>query len=141
MLQRITLNLARSPEFPEGSAERGYDLVAPLDTFGHLDVEEWKTFRSLCRVRRFWSGENDRHGLLVHKAGGSNGATWKIDYAGQASDDEETGIRLDGHGYTASEYVSICDGEGHPHTFKITGIQPLTANQERPPTAKSRRAR
>lgn len=136
MLQHITLNLARSPEFPGGSVERGYDLVAPIDTFGHLDVDEWRRFRSLCRVRRFWSGENDRHGLLVHKAGGPNGATWKIEYAGQVSEDEETGIRLDGHGFTANEYVSIRDEEGRSHTFKITGIQPLTANQERQTAAK-----
>jgi hypothetical protein len=35
-LKRIRLNLARSKEFPSGSRRYGYELVAPLDEFGHV---------------------------------------------------------------------------------------------------------
>ena len=48
MLQRITLHLARSSEFPEGSAERGYEMVAPVDASGHLDSKEWRKALSRC---------------------------------------------------------------------------------------------
>ncbi len=37
MLQLITLHLARSSEFPAGSLDRGYEMVAPIDALGHLD--------------------------------------------------------------------------------------------------------
>jgi len=137
MLQRIKLHLARSAEFPEGSAERGYDLVAPLDASGHLDVDEWRKHKEQCRVRRFWPGEGDRHGVLVHHAGGAKGATWKIEYIWEASDNEETGIRLDAHRFAANEYVSIRDEEGRPHTFKIDRIRPLETNKGELTGAKS----
>lgn len=35
MLQLVTLHLARNSEFPEGSSERGYEIVAPIDESGH----------------------------------------------------------------------------------------------------------
>ena len=52
MLQRITLNLARTMDHPDGSAGIGYELVAPLDNDGRLDAEGWRTRRKECRVRR-----------------------------------------------------------------------------------------
>jgi hypothetical protein len=124
MLQHITLTLAREPGSPEGSAECGYDIVAPLDTAGHLDADSWHHEKALCRVRRFWAGEDDRSGLLVHHAGGAHGATWKIDYDPKAQDEEETGYRLDTHNFVTNEYISIRDSNGHPHTFKIKDIHP-----------------
>ncbi len=130
MLQRIILHLARSPEFPEGSAERGYDLVAPFDASGHLDAEEWRKHKTQCRVRRFWPGQSDRHGDLVHHAGGAKGATWKIHYAGRTAEDEETGIRLESHRFIENEYVSVRDEDGRLHTFKIEQVQPLETNRE-----------
>ncbi len=39
MLRKITLNAARSKEFPDGSIRHGYDFVAPLTGDGHIDVE------------------------------------------------------------------------------------------------------
>ena len=42
MLQQIPLRLARAPEHPGGSLSHGYDIVAPLDATGHLDVEAWR---------------------------------------------------------------------------------------------------
>lgn len=71
MLQRITLHLGRSAAHPEGSARHGYDITAPLDAAGHIDVPAWRDVRDLCRVRRFWAGEPDQHGWLIHRAGGS----------------------------------------------------------------------
>src|SRR5688572_12012268 len=36
-LQRIRLHLARSKDFPDGSARHGYEFVAPLGEDGHID--------------------------------------------------------------------------------------------------------
>jgi hypothetical protein len=125
MLVRITLHLARDRAFPEGSAQHGYEIVAPLDASGHLDAEAWRSHRGLCRVRRFWLGEEDRQALLVHHAGGAGGATWKISYETKETEDDEAGYRLGSHRFVLGEYVSIGDGEGHSHTFKIAEIKPL----------------
>jgi len=75
----IRLNLARSKEFPAGSSRHGYEFVAPLDSQGHIDVNLWKKHRDKCWVRRFWPGEADQFGNLVHKPGGSEGARWIFD--------------------------------------------------------------
>jgi hypothetical protein len=125
MLRHITLHLARNSEFPEGSAERGYDIIAPVDASGHLDAGEWRTLKAQCRVRR----QSDRHGMLVHHAGGASGATWKIDYDAEARGDEETGVRLGAHRFIENEYVSIRDEEGRSHTFKIA--RPTSRGEQR----------
>ncbi len=124
MLQRITLHLARTPEHPEGSAAHGYDIVAPLDAQGHLDAKTWRQERGRCQVRRFWAGEPDRFGVLMHRPGGSGGATWMIDYGDRLGEDaEEEGYHLNTHGFLAGEYVSIREHGGEPIPFKVTALR------------------
>ena len=94
MLQNISLRLARSAEHPEGSPLHGYDIVAPLDTAGHLDAEGWHKARDRCRVRRIWNGEPVRHGRLVHRAGGADGATWIFDYDDRTITDDDLALTL-----------------------------------------------
>ena len=123
MLHRVTLTLARCPDHPDGSAGRGYEITAPLDPDGRLDPALWRETRGHCRVRRFWTGEPDRHGRLKHRAGGAGGATWLIDYDDRRTDDDEPGYRLDTHRFTEGEYVSVHDAEANAlHTFKIAKI-------------------
>lgn len=123
-LSRIILHLARSREFPEGSGQHGYEIVAPLAAAGHLDPEVWKRARSAFRVRRFWAGEPDREGFLVHRSGGAEGATWIIDYEQASTDDDEAGYRLGSHRFVEGEYVSIRDDDGRMHTFRIVLVEP-----------------
>ena len=76
-LKRIRLELARTPDFPEGSPAHGYEFVAPLDTRGHLDSSEWPRAKGACTVRRFWNSQPDEHGALIHRRNGS----WAFSYA------------------------------------------------------------
>lgn len=122
MLQKIVLHLARTAEHPEGSSRHGYELTAPLDETGHLDAKTWKDDRALCRVRRFWEGEPDRIGYLVHRAGGAAGATWLIDYDSSSTEDDEAGYRLNSRRLIEGEYVSIRDADDTLHTFKIVQV-------------------
>src|SRR6185312_6293762 len=94
-LKRIRLHLARSKEFPAGSARHGYDFVAPLDLNGHIDPTLWHQYRDQCRVHRFWNGEADEYGRLVHRPGGPEHARWMFHYAG--SEDDEAGFRFGAH--------------------------------------------
>ncbi len=55
-LKKIILELARTPEFPNGSSNHGYEFVAPLDAEGHLQADGWAQHKTACTVRRFWDG-------------------------------------------------------------------------------------
>ncbi len=122
-LKRIRLNLARSKEFPEGSARHGYEFVAPLDAKDHIDPELWSKYRQFCGVRRFW-GSEDEAGRLVHKPGGSEHARWVFDYDETAEDDDEAGYRFASHAFRTGEYVSIRGEDGELHTFQVASVEP-----------------
>ena len=124
-LNRVHLELARSPEHPQGSRQHGYDLVAPLDDDGHLQVEAWRRERERCRVRRFWAGEPDENGLLVHKRGGVGGATWAFDYDPNSSDDDEPAFKLDRHRIVPGEYISVTEHDGVRRTFRVVRVRPM----------------
>lgn len=124
--KRIRLNLARSKAFPEGSARHGYEFVAPLDANGHIDVAQWRAHRDNCRVRRFWEGEDDEIGFLVHKAGGPEHARWIFDYDQTAEEDDESGYRFGAHTFRVGEYVSIRDEDGEMHTFLVVSVEAAT---------------
>ncbi|MCX4196449.1 hypothetical protein [Methylobacterium radiotolerans] len=120
---RVTLTLARCPDHPDGSAGRGYQITAPLRPDGRLDAKRWRQARDRCRVRRFWTDEPDRHGRLVHRAGGEGGATWLIDYDDRTEADDEAGYRLGTHAFVEGEYVSIRDaGDATFHTFRVAHL-------------------
>lgn len=122
-LHRVTLTLARCPDYPDGSAGRGYEIVAPLGPDGHLDAALWRAIRDHCRVLRFWTGEPDRHGRLVHRAGGEGGATWLIDYDDRTTADDEPGYRLGAHAFVPGEYVSIREVEDVAYrTFMVARV-------------------
>ena len=124
--KRIRLHLARSKDFPSGSSNHGYEFVAPLDAQGHIDPTLWKAHREQCKVRRFWRGEDDQVGVLVHKPGGSEHARWVFDYDESADDDDEAGYRFGAHAFRTGEYVSIRDDDGEMHTFQVASVEPAT---------------
>ncbi len=121
-LRRIRLNLARSKEIPTGSVQHGYEFVAPLDLDGRIDPDRWKVARDKCWVRRFWAGEPDEMGRLVHKPGGRDHARWIFDYDGASDDDDEAGYRFGSHAFVPGEYVSIRDEDGDMHTFQVVAV-------------------
>ena len=126
VLKRIRLNLARSKDYPSGSSRHGYEFVAPLDAAAHIDPVLWQEHRDHCRVRRFWEGERDQVGFLIHRPGGQEHARWVFDYEGTAEWDEEAGLRVAAHRFVPGEYVSIRDEDGEAHTFQVISVEPAT---------------
>ena len=120
--KRIRLHLARSKEFPDGSDHHGYEFVAPLDAKGHIDQHLWQKHREHCRVRRFWEGDDEKAGLVIHKPGGAEHARWVFDYDQTRSDDDESGYRFGAHAFLPGEYVSISDDDGEVHTFRVVSV-------------------
>lgn len=124
-LSRILFNLARSREFPEGPSRRGYDFIKPLDTDEHIDPPLWRKYRDYCRVRRFWQGEEDEVGRLVHKPGRTEHARWVFDYDADEDDDDEAGYRFDAHRFLPGEYASISGQDRKLHTFRVVAVDPV----------------
>ena len=120
-LKQVRLELARDHDHPSGSREHGYDLIAPLDDLGHLDAAEWKKNRERCRVRRFWAGEPNEIGRLVHRPGG----TWAFDYNPKSNADDEPGYKFDKHRFVPGEYVSLKEHDGVLRTFFIKAVVDL----------------
>lgn len=120
-LRKIRLNLARTKEFPQGSARHGYEFTAPLDETGHIDATLWKKERDHCRVRRFWGDEVEEIGHLIHRPGGS----WAFHYDIDGDDDDEAGYRFGAHAFNPGEYVSIKDEDGDMHTFQVVTVLPV----------------
>ena len=121
-LKKIRIELARNAEFPEGSAQHGYEFVAPLDAKGKIDAMAWHKHRGLCRVTRFWEGEPDEAGHLVRKPGGS----WAFHYDihGDA-DDDESGYRFGDHVFEPGEYVSVREQDDELRTFRVASVKPV----------------
>ena len=124
--KRIRLNLARSKEHPNGSTRHGYEFVAPLDAKGRIDAKLWGQHRDQCRVRRFWNGEDEEIGFLVHKPGGVEHARWVFDYNASTTDDDESGYRFASHSFAPGEYVSISEDDGELHTFRVMSVEAAT---------------
>jgi hypothetical protein len=120
-LNRVRLELARCQEFPDGSPERGYEFVAPLAADGRIDVGTWRRRRKDCWVRRFWRGQDDEHGHLVH----TRGRRWAFHYDLESEPaDDESGYRFDSHLFKLGEYVSITEHDGVTRPFKVVQVDP-----------------
>ena len=119
-LHRIRLELARDQDFPDGSVERGYELLAPLTEDGHIDAAAWKAERDKCKVRRFWHGEPDEEGHLVHLPGGQ----WAFHYDVAGDPDlDEPGYRFGQHIFKEGEYVSLTEQDGTLRTFRVVSVR------------------
>ncbi len=115
-VKQIRMELARDRDFPQGSREHGYILLAPLDNMDRIDAAEWKSNREKCRVTRFWGGDEREVGHLVRKPGGA----WAFHYDIHGNeDDDETGYRFGDERFRPGEYVSIREQDGEMRTFRV----------------------
>lgn len=120
-LKRITLHLARTKDFPNGSIHHGYELVAPLDETDHIDADAWHKVRDACQVKRFWGGEQADLGHLIRRPGGS----WAFHYDIAGDEDDEAGYRFQAHAFTEGEYVSLKDQDGELQPFVVAMVEDL----------------
>jgi hypothetical protein len=120
-LSIVRLELARDKDFPDGSSANGYEVVLPLTADSHIDTEAWRKHRERCRVRRFWDGEADEQGHVVHRPGG----TWVFHYDLKGDPDEdEPGYKFGSHVFRTGEYVSLREQDGEMRTFRIVSVKP-----------------
>jgi hypothetical protein len=118
LLRRVRLELARDQEFPEGSRERGYEFIAPIDAKGHIVLDAWKLLKDRCRVRRFWA---DEPGARARRAQARRRVGFHYDIHGDPSHDE-SGYRFERHTFIPGEYVSIKEQDGTLRTFYVVSV-------------------
>jgi hypothetical protein len=115
MLRKVKLELARCHEFPEGSAEHGYELDVPLTATGKLDHDSWLKHRHVASFRRFW-GDDEKRGELRHDR-----RSWYLSFA-PASAEDEVIFRGDEHRFAVGEYLSIKEHDGITRTFRVASV-------------------
>jgi len=115
----IRLELARSPEFPEGSAAHAYLLRVPLDGHAIADSDALRAHPERAEVLRIWPDEPDQHGYLLHHRN-----RWIFSYAPGEADDEPV-FHLETHPLRLGEYVTITERDGTSLCFRITRCEAL----------------
>ena len=121
-LSQIRLELARTPEYPQGSPEHGYEFVAPLTNGAHIDSKSWIELKDRCRVVRFWGDQERENGVLRHV-----GTGWRFDYDAKDDADDEPFFKLDRHTLVPGAYVSITEHDGVQRPFRVVSVTPLAA--------------
>lgn len=125
-LKQIVLRLARNPGFPDGDDRQGYVLVAPIDSDGQIDLEEWRAHRELCEVRRFHPDPAElADGLLTH-----NGSHWRFHYDEVHEGEDEGGYRLADHVFLPGEYVTIASHGVNPLVYIVTEVNPFRVEKQ-----------
>jgi len=119
-LSYIRLELARTPEFPQGSPDHAYEFTAPLTKNAHVDAAAWKTVKDRCEVTRIWGGEPAQTGRLRHVGSG-----WRFDYNPADDADDEPFFKLDQHQFTLGSYVSITEQDGQQRPFRVVSVVPI----------------
>lgn len=114
----VRLELARTAEFPAGSASRAYMLRVPLNAAGCIDEEALAKRPAMATVRRFWPNEADQTGQLIRNGGG-----WVFSYAIGEDDDEQV-YHLEDHPLRAGEYVTLTEPDGERYPFRVVRSQP-----------------
>ena len=114
----VRLELARTPEFPAGSASRAYMLRLPLRDDGLIDSTEMAANPAMASVRRFWPNEPDQQGYLLRKGDG-----WAFSYA-IGEDDDEGVYHLESHPITLGEYVTLTEPDGTRLPFRVVQADP-----------------
>lgn len=118
-LKRVRLELARTADHPQGNSKCGYEFIAPLDSHGHFDADAWKKAKDRCKVLRFWEGQDNERGQLVH----TRGRKWIFDYDAARNDDDEPIFRFEEVAFTPGAYISVTEHDGETRPFRVVSVQ------------------
>lgn len=115
----IRLELARTKEFPEGSAGRCYLLRLPVRDDGLIDEEALGDRPAQATVRRFWPNEADLSGYVIRTPKG-----WAFSYR-PGEDDDESVFHLESHPLRIGEYVTLTEPDGQQLPFRVASLNQL----------------
>lgn len=115
----IRLELARTKEFPEGSASRAYLLRLPLHEDGLIDEVELQGSPARATVHRFWPNEPDMSGYVIRTPNG-----WAFSYE-MGEEDDEAVFHLETHPMRIDEYITLTEPDGRRLPFRVASLKAL----------------
>ena len=115
----IRLELARTREFPEGSASRAYLLRLPLNPDGLIDECALVRSPALATVHRYWPNEPDMSGYVIRTPNG-----WAVSYE-PGEEDDETVFHLETHPIRIGEYITLTEPDGRRLPFRVASLKQL----------------
>lgn len=113
----IRLELARTPEFPGGSASRAYLLRLPLDADGLIDAGALGRTPARATVHRFWPNQPDMSGYVIPTPRG-----WAFSYE-IGEEDDETVFHLETHPIRIGEYITLTEPDGSRLPFRVADLK------------------
>ncbi|WP_336985634.1 hypothetical protein [Altererythrobacter aquiaggeris] len=115
----VKFELARTDEFPSGSASRSYLIRIPLDEAGFIDEAERSADPGSATIRRFWPNEPDQSGYILKSPNG-----WVFSYA-VGDDDDENLFHLENHPIRQGEYITVTEPGGDRLPYRIASVVPV----------------
>lgn len=112
----IRLELARTQDFPEGSASRAYLLRLPVNDNGIIDEDALRAAPQFATVRRFWPNEPDMSGYVIRTQNG-----WALSYR-KGEEDDETIFHLETHRILPGEYIILRESDGKQLPYRIASL-------------------
>jgi hypothetical protein len=114
----VRLELARTPDFPNGSASRCYLLRVPIGADGLLERAELDADPARATVRRFWPNQPDLSGYVIRSPRG-----WAFSYR-LGEEDDETVFHLETHKLKLGEYITLTEPDGEQLPFRVATLKP-----------------
>lgn len=109
----IRLELAQSPDFPQGSTHHAYLMRVPLNAGGSIDASAYEQAREQARIRRMWPDEYDRLGFIIQSPDG-----WAFTYTPDEMD-EPALCRLESDAIRPGGYLSITEADGKRLPYRV----------------------
>jgi hypothetical protein len=113
----LRLELARTKDFPQGSASRCYLLRLPLTDEGLIDESARQADPARATVRRFWPNQADLSGYVIHTPRG-----WAFSYGPGEADDEAV-FHLENHPMRVGNYITLTEPDGERLPFRVASIR------------------
>jgi hypothetical protein len=115
----IRLELARTEDYPEGSASRVYLLRLPLKEDGLIDEEVLRTAPARATVRRFWPNEPDLSGYVIRTPKG-----WALSFEPGENDDQPV-FHLEPHAIGYGERLTVAEPDGRKLMFRVASLEDI----------------
>ncbi len=114
----IRLELARTADFPAGSAGRAYLLRLPLAEDGAIDEAEVRTHPARATARRFWPNQPDLAGSVVQTPQG-----WALSWEGIPLDPRPLGSEPPA--FQEGRSVILTEPDGSRLPFRVARVSQL----------------
>jgi len=115
----LRLELARTPEFPQGSASRAYLLRLPLDERQLIDAEALEKAPARATVLRHWPNEPDLSGYVIRNRSG-----WAFSYRPGEEDDERI-FHLENHPLEIGACLTLTEPDGRKLPYRVASRKPV----------------